>query len=61
MESPKRTAQQARAAGPNIKKILLPLDLQKTAVPVAQISQAAALARHFHSEIPMLYRVEELT
>lgn len=45
----------------NIRKILLPLDLQETALPVVVIRQAAALAHHFHSEILMLHVVKPLT
>jgi len=37
----------------NINKILLPIDFPDTSLPV--IHQAAALARHFHSEIVMLH------
>ncbi|HKN74445.1 MAG TPA: universal stress protein [Candidatus Acidoferrum sp.] len=37
----------------NIKKILLPVDFPDTSLPV--IFQAAALARHFRSEIVMLH------
>src|ERR1039458_4966580 len=37
----------------NIKKILLPVDFPNTSLPV--IHQAATLARHFHSEIVMIY------
>src|ERR1039458_10015891 len=39
----------------NIKKILLPIDSQKTWLPV--VHQAATLAHHFHSEIVMLHVV----
>jgi nucleotide-binding universal stress UspA family protein len=39
----------------NIKKILLPVDFPNTSLHV--IHQAATLARHFHSEIVMLYVV----
>jgi nucleotide-binding universal stress UspA family protein len=38
---------------PNIKKILLPVDFPNTSLGV--IHQAAALARHFHSEIVILH------
>jgi nucleotide-binding universal stress UspA family protein len=37
----------------NIKKILLPVDFPNTSLRV--VHQAAALARHFHSEIVMLH------
>jgi len=40
---------------PNIKKILLPVDFPNASLRV--IHQAAALARHFHSEIVMLHVV----
>jgi nucleotide-binding universal stress UspA family protein len=43
------------------KKILLPLDLQESALPVAVIRQATALARHFHAEILILHVVKPLT
>ncbi|MGO9016648.1 MAG: universal stress protein [Dissulfurispiraceae bacterium] len=43
----------------NIKKILLPVDFPNISLRV--IHQAAALARHFHSEIVMLHVVTELT
>jgi nucleotide-binding universal stress UspA family protein len=39
----------------NIKKILLPVDLPNTSLPV--VHQAATLAHHFHSEIAMLHVV----
>jgi nucleotide-binding universal stress UspA family protein len=45
----------------NIKKILLPLDLQEAALPIVVIRQATALARHFQSEILMLHVVKPLT
>ena len=45
----------------NIKKILLPLDLQEAALPVAAIRQAAALVHHFHSELLILHVVKPLT
>jgi nucleotide-binding universal stress UspA family protein len=45
----------------NIRKILLPVNLQETALPVALIRQAAALAHHFHSEILILHVVKPLT
>jgi len=44
-----------------IEKILLPLDLEEAALPVAAIHQAAALAHHFHSEILVLHVVKPLT
>jgi nucleotide-binding universal stress UspA family protein len=44
-----------------IPKILLPLDLQETALPFAVIHQAAALAHHFQSEILLLHVVKPLT
>jgi nucleotide-binding universal stress UspA family protein len=44
-----------------IQKILLPLDLQETALPFAVIHQAAALAHHFHAEILLLHVVKPLT
>jgi len=46
---------------PNIKKILLPLDLEETALPQALIHQAAALARHFQAEILVLHVVKPST
>ena len=45
----------------NIKKILLPLDLQETALPIGTIRQAVALAHHFHSEILLLHVVKPFT
>ncbi len=45
----------------NIKKILLPLDLEDTSLPVAVIRQAVSLAHHFHSEIIVLHVVTPLT
>jgi nucleotide-binding universal stress UspA family protein len=45
----------------NIKKILLPLDLEYTNLPGAVVHEAAALTRHFHSEIFVLHVVEPLT
>jgi len=45
----------------NIKKILLPLDLEDTSLPAAVIHQAASLAHHFHSEIIVLHVVRPLT
>lgn len=45
----------------NIKKILLPLDLEQTNLPGAVVHEAAALARHFHSEVIVLHVVEPLT
>jgi len=44
-----------------IKKILLPLDLEETVLPVAVLRQAAALAHHFHAEIVVLHVVRPLT
>jgi nucleotide-binding universal stress UspA family protein len=44
-----------------IKKILLPLDLQESALPVALIRQATALAHRFISEILILNVVKPLT
>ncbi len=43
----------------NIKKILLPVDFPDTSLHV--IHQAAALARHFHSEIVMLHVLTALS
>jgi nucleotide-binding universal stress UspA family protein len=43
----------------NIKKILLPVDFPNTSLRV--VHQAAALARHFHSEIVMLHVVTMLS
>lgn len=45
----------------NIKKILLPLDLEQTNLPAAVVHEAAALTRHFHSEVLVLHVVEPLT
>jgi nucleotide-binding universal stress UspA family protein len=45
----------------NIKKILLPLDLQETTLPTTLIRQAAGLAHHFHSEILVLHVVKPST
>lgn len=45
----------------NIKKILLPLDLEESALPAAVIRQAAALAHHFHSEILVLHVIKPFT
>jgi len=45
----------------SIKKILLPLDLEETVLPVIVIRQAAALAHHFHSAILVLHVVRPLT
>jgi len=45
----------------NIKKILLPLDLEQGTLPAAVIHQAAALAHHFHAEILVLHVVKPLT
>jgi hypothetical protein len=45
----------------NIKKILLPLDLEQTNLPGAVVHEAAALTRHFHSEVLVLHVVEPLT
>ena len=45
----------------NIKKILLPLDLDQTAFPVALVHEAAALVRHFNSEMFILHVVKPLT
>src|ERR1019366_8468343 len=52
-----------RAGAPmlNIKKILLPLDLEETVLPVVVIRQAAALAHHFHSEILVLHVIRTLS
>ncbi len=44
----------------NIKRILLPLDLEQTNLPGAVVHEAAALARHFHSELIVLHVVEPL-
>lgn len=44
-----------------IAKILLPLELEETALPFAVIHEAAALAHHFHSEILLLHVVKPLT
>ncbi len=43
----------------NVRKILLPVDFPDTSLRV--IHQAAAMARHFHSEIVMLHVVTELS
>jgi nucleotide-binding universal stress UspA family protein len=43
----------------NIEKILLPVDFERPSVGV--VHQAAALARHFHSEIVMLHVVTPLS
>jgi nucleotide-binding universal stress UspA family protein len=45
----------------NIKRILLPLDLERTNLPGAVVHEAAALTRHFHSEIFVLHVLEPLT
>jgi nucleotide-binding universal stress UspA family protein len=45
----------------NIKKILLPLDLQETVLPAVVIRQAAALAHRFQAEIILLHVVKPLT
>jgi nucleotide-binding universal stress UspA family protein len=45
----------------NIRKILLPLDLEETVLPVVVIRQAAALAHHFHSEILVLHVIRPLS
>lgn len=45
----------------NIKKILLPLDLQEAELPVAMVRQAASLAHRFHAEILVLHVVKPLT
>ena len=45
----------------NIKKILLPLDLQEAALPVTLIRQTTALAHRFGSEILILHVVKPLT
>jgi nucleotide-binding universal stress UspA family protein len=45
----------------SINKILLPLDLEESVLPVAVIRQAAALAHHFHSEILVLHVIRPLT
>jgi nucleotide-binding universal stress UspA family protein len=45
----------------NIKRILLPLDLEQPNLPVAVVHEAATLTRHFHSEIFVLHVVEPLT
>jgi nucleotide-binding universal stress UspA family protein len=44
----------------NIKRILLPLDLEQTNLPGAVVHEAAALTRHFHSEVLVLHVVEPL-
>jgi len=44
----------------NIKKILLPLDLEQTNLPGAVVHEAAALTRHFHSEVLVLHVVRQL-
>jgi nucleotide-binding universal stress UspA family protein len=44
---------------PNIKKILLPVDFPNPSLRV--VHQAAALARHFHSEIVMLHVMTALS
>lgn len=43
----------------DFKKLLLPLDLEEPSLPVAH--QAAALARHFHSEIVILHAIRRLS
>jgi nucleotide-binding universal stress UspA family protein len=45
----------------SIKKLLLPLDLEQTKLPVAVVHEAAALARHFQSEMLVLHVVKPLT
>ena len=45
----------------NIKTILLPLDLEQTNLPVAVVHEAAALTRHFQSEMLVLHVVKPLT
>jgi nucleotide-binding universal stress UspA family protein len=45
----------------SIKRILLPLDLEQTTLPVAVVHEAAALTRHFHSEMFILHVVKPLT
>jgi nucleotide-binding universal stress UspA family protein len=45
----------------NIKKILLPLDLEESHLPLVLIHQAAALARHFHAEVLVLHVVRPFT
>ena len=45
----------------NIKKILLPLDLEQIDLPVAVVHEAAALKRHFQSEMLVLHVVKPLT
>jgi len=45
----------------SVKKILLPMDLEETVLPVVVVRQAAALAHHFHSEILLLHVVRPLT
>ena len=44
-----------------IKKILLPLDLEESPLPVGIIRQAAGIARHFQAEILVLHVVRPLT
>lgn len=45
----------------NVKKILLPLDLEESALPVLVIRQAAALAHHFHAEMLVLHVIRPLS
>lgn len=45
----------------NIKKILIPLDLQEINLTLFVLRQAALLARHFHSEIILLHVVKPWT
>jgi nucleotide-binding universal stress UspA family protein len=45
----------------NIKRILLPLDLQELALPFALIRETAAMAHRFQAEIILLHVVKPLT
>ena len=45
----------------NIKKILIPMDLQEINLTLVVLRQAALLARHFHSEIILLNVVKPWT
>ena len=44
----------------NVKKILLPLDLEQSHLPLAVVHEAAALKRHFQSEMLVLHVVKPL-
>lgn len=45
----------------NIKKILLPLDLEDNELPEAVICQAGYLARHYNAEVVVLHVVRPLS